>query len=70
LSTIVISIPDFASITSPLIDLYKGGKPGVEKINWTPEAEEAFTSMKEKLTSAPTLGLGPMDDCSFICGPG
>ncbi|XP_039537908.1 uncharacterized protein LOC120486109 [Pimephales promelas] len=50
-------IPDFASITSPLIDLYKGGKPGMEQINWTPEAEEAFTSMKEKLTSAPALGL-------------
>lgn len=48
-------IPNFAEITAPISDLYKGNKKG--KIDWTDEAEKAFITLKEKLTTTPVLAM-------------
>ena len=44
-------VPDFASIMSPLNRLTKKGVRFV----WSPECEEAFTTIKQRLVSAPLL---------------
>lgn len=44
-------IPNFSEIAAPITDLTKQGK----KFKWTPEAQLAFQTLKDKLTSAPVL---------------
>lgn len=48
-------IQNFAEIIAPIHDLYKGNKKG--KIEWTPEAEQSFILLKEKLSSTPILTM-------------
>ena len=48
-------IKDFAHIVAPLNDLTKGKKAKNEEINWSVQCEEAFQTIKRKLTEAPIL---------------
>lgn len=48
-------IPDFAEVSAPIHDLYKGNKKG--KIEWTEAAEQAFLILKQRLTSTPVLAM-------------
>ncbi|KAJ8381271.1 hypothetical protein SKAU_G00020490 [Synaphobranchus kaupii] len=50
-------VPDFGELVAPLQRMLKGGKPGIEKLEWGPEEEEAFTGLKEELSQAPALRL-------------
>lgn len=45
-------IDQFSALTVPLTNLLKN-KP--KKVDWTPEAEQAFRAIKEKLISAPVM---------------
>nr|XP_040028806.1 uncharacterized protein LOC120817079 [Gasterosteus aculeatus aculeatus] len=56
-------IPNFSSLASPLTDLTRKGQP--EKINWTPEAEEALRKIKMALTAEPVL-RAPDFGCPFL----
>lgn len=47
-------IPNFSVVAKPLTDLLKGD---VVKITWNEKADEAFSKLKELLTSAPILML-------------
>lgn len=51
-------IPDFATVIAPLTDLLKG-KP--TNLNWTTEADEAFSRLKQLLASAPILATPNYD---------
>ena len=46
-------VRDFADIAAPLHDLTKGG----QEFCWTPSAEKAFNSLKNRLSSPPILSL-------------
>ena len=46
-------ISDFAGVASPLTDLTKKGAP--TKVEWSPECEEAFSTLKNLLGCAPVL---------------
>lgn len=46
-------VPQYATISKPLVDLTKKAQPNA--VCWTPECEEAFKSLKEALVSAPIL---------------
>ena len=46
-------IADYATITAPLTDLLKKGKP--EQIQWNDDARQAFSKAKDGLTSSSTL---------------
>lgn len=49
-------IKDFSTLMSPVNDLIKGkGRNKKQKIEWTPEAEQSFLSIKQALVSAPIL---------------
>ena len=48
-------IPDFATIALPLTDQTKGGRQ--RRMEWTNECQEAFETLKRKLTSSPVLLL-------------
>ncbi len=50
-------IPNFAKVACPLHALTRKG----EQIQWTPECQESFTTLKEKLTSAPVLAYPDFD---------
>ena len=52
-------IPDYAEIVDPLSDLIYGGKKLAmsDKIEWTTEALDALTTLKQALTKSPCLGL-------------
>ena len=50
-------IPDFASTTAPIYDIMKGKARPSDVLEWTEEHERAFTVLKQRLCSAPALGL-------------
>ena len=52
-------VPGFASIAAPLHSLTGHSAP--KELTWTPQAEEAFTTLKKKMTSAPALVPARMD---------
>uniref|UniRef100_A0A9J8C7I0 Gypsy retrotransposon integrase-like protein 1 n=1 Tax=Cyprinus carpio carpio TaxID=630221 RepID=A0A9J8C7I0_CYPCA len=56
-------IPNFSSLASPLTDLTRKGQP--EKVQWTPETEEAFNRVKAALTTEPVL-RAPDFNCPFL----
>lgn len=47
-------IKDFSSISAPITALLHNRKKG-QPITWTPEADRAFKTLKERLTTAPVL---------------
>ena len=51
-------IPNYATIAEPLFDLTK---KNVGQFVWTPEANEAFNILKDKLTTAPVLAYSDMN---------
>ena len=48
-------IKGFSGIASPLTNLTKKEQADGQRITWTKECEEAFTAIKERLTTAPIL---------------
>ena len=48
-------IPNFAAIAAPITDLTKKGQPN--KVQWTDAQESAFSTLKQRLASAPILRL-------------
>ncbi|KAL0176575.1 hypothetical protein M9458_028905, partial [Cirrhinus mrigala] len=56
-------IPNFSSLAAPLTDLTRKGQP--EKVQWSPEADEAFREIKKALTSEPVL-RAPDFSCPFL----
>lgn len=50
-------IPDFANTAAPLYALLKGKSKPSDVLEWTDEHDEAFTNLKQRLCSAPALGL-------------
>ncbi|XP_051242063.1 uncharacterized protein LOC127355326 [Dicentrarchus labrax] len=51
-------IPNFALLEAPLGALYHGKNlSSSDHVTWTPEAYQAFLTLKEELQRAPTLGL-------------
>ena len=56
-------IKDFSKIAKPLFNMLKKDSP--KTIKWTEEAEDAYTHLKQKLTSAPIL-VNPMEEDTFI----
>ena len=56
-------IKDYATVAVPLTDLIKKGSP--EKVIWGTAQEEAFTTLKAKLTQMPILRM-PDHNLSFI----
>ena len=46
-------VPQYATISTPLSNLLKKGKR--EKVEWTPECEQAFQTLKKKLGEPPVL---------------
>ena len=46
-------VPQYASISAPLTELLKKGKP--ELVQWTAQCEEAFQTLKCKLSELPVL---------------
>lgn len=48
---------DFAGILAPLYALSKGKTKPSDIIDWADEHEKAFTELKERLCTAPALGL-------------
>jgi hypothetical protein len=48
-------IPNFSAIALPLTDLTKKGASNI--VEWTPECDKAFQSLKARLTSGPVLQL-------------
>jgi len=50
-------IKNFSYIAEPLEKLTIGSKSKSTKLNWTPEAESAFSHLKNLLTSPPILGF-------------
>lgn len=48
-------IPNFSYIALPLTDLTKKNAPN--RVDWTPKCEQAFATLKQNLTSRPTLQL-------------
>ena len=58
-------IPDFSVIAAPINALLKGPHRPLETVDWTRECEDAFTTLKSALTSAPALGF-PCSDLPFF----
>ncbi|XP_062248239.1 uncharacterized protein LOC133956894 [Platichthys flesus] len=59
-------IPDFALLEAPLGALYHGKSLSPhERVVWTPEADEAFVTLKKTLQQSPTLAL-PNPDKPFV----
>ena len=54
-------IASFAEIAKPLHKLLEGG----QTFQWTPETQQAFQELKERLVRAPILGY-PLPDAPFI----
>ena len=46
-------VPQYASISAPLTELLKKGKP--EHVHWTAQCEEAFQILKHGLSESPVL---------------
>ena len=46
-------VPQYASISTPLCNLLKKGKR--ERVEWSPECEQAFQTLKKKLGEPPVL---------------
>ena len=57
-------IPNFSSISAPLTDLTKKGKPNI--VDWQPEHEAAFTKLKQLLTSKPVLQLPDLSKMFYV----
>jgi hypothetical protein len=53
-------VQHYSKITVPLTDLLQKDKPFI----WTPEAETAFQTLKQRMITTPTLKL-PDPDCKF-----
>jgi transposase InsO family protein len=59
-------ILNFARIASPISELLKkAGKNKHERINWSPQAETAFQTLKSKLCNAPVL-IPPKSSLPFV----
>jgi len=52
-------MPNFAAIALPLTDLTKKKQP--TQVVWTPECEEAFRTLKDRLSSFPVVRLVDLD---------
>ncbi|KAI4892985.1 hypothetical protein NFI96_009151, partial [Prochilodus magdalenae] len=51
-------IPNYSELEGPLLAITHGKGLGAhDKVDWTTEAEESFSKLKQSLTQAPTLGL-------------
>jgi hypothetical protein len=50
-------IRDFAKIATPLHRLTEGTPKKSDKVDWSPQCEEAFQELKAKLGSAPVLQM-------------
>ncbi|XP_075779837.1 isoaspartyl peptidase/L-asparaginase isoform X1 [Pelodiscus sinensis] len=50
-------IPNYSRIVQPLNNLLKGAGGPHEAIEWTLDCEQAFTTLKQRLSTAPGLGL-------------
>ena len=60
-----IWIPNYGLIVKPLYEALKGLDS--ETLYWTKECQQAFDTIKAKLTSAPTLGLPNLDKPFSLC---
>ena len=54
------SIADFATIAAPLYELQRKNV----RFHWSERQKETFDQLKQKLISAPVLGM-PRDDCTY-----
>ncbi|XP_034146327.1 uncharacterized protein LOC117593887 [Esox lucius] len=51
-------VPEYARLVQPLQDMAYGQKlASHDRVVWTPEGDDSFTSLKQALTTSPTLGL-------------
>lgn len=58
-------IHHFSDLTTPLTDLLRKAKPAI--VDWTPECQEAFETLKLRLISAPCLAIPEVGtDATFI----
>jgi len=48
-------IPDYAALVHPLLEIGSANAPS--KLAWTQDADKAFVTLKEALSSAPALGI-------------
>ena len=48
-------VPQYASISAPLTELLKKGKP--EQVHWNTQCDEAFQTLKRKLSESPVLRM-------------
>ena len=48
-------IPDYAALVRPLLEIGSANAPN--PLTWTQEADEAFVTLKQALSSAPALGI-------------
>jgi hypothetical protein len=48
-------VPNFSTIAAPITDLTKGSGHKKRAINWSPECQAAFATLKNLLTTAPIL---------------
>lgn len=53
-------VPGFSSIAGPITDLTQGTGPKLRKVNWTPQCQQAFEILKQKIASAPILLMPDM----------
>ena len=56
-------VPHYARLSAPLLRLLKKDVP----FHWGPDQEDAFTSLKEKLTSAPVLAFPDFGKPFILC---
>ena len=57
-------IPGFATVAAPLTQIYRDPKNTL--VEWTPERQKAFDTLKAALTSAPVLAYPGRSDPFFL----